>query len=90
MKNLHRQLSKKKILIRKKKCEGFWGFHIVPKEEVFQSVLAKTTILNVQSSKYSTYFYVNYEIVHIILLKIKRGRSSLNTLVCSLKFHICC
>ena len=44
----------------------------------FQSVLEKTTILNVQSSKYSTYFYINYEIVHMILLKIKRGRSCEN------------
>ena len=43
----------------------------------FQSVLVKfRTILNVQSSKYnSTYFNVNYEIVRMILLKIKRGKS---------------
>ena len=42
----------------------------------FQSVLAKRTILNVQSSKYnSTYFNVNYEIVRMILLKIKREKS---------------
>ena len=43
----------------------------------FQSVLAKfKMILNVQSSKYnSTYFNVNYEIVRMILLKIKRNKS---------------
>ena len=43
----------------------------------FQLVLAKfRMILNVQSSKYnSTYFNVNYEIVRMILLKIKRGKS---------------
>ena len=42
----------------------------------FQSVLAKfRTVLNVQSSKYnSTYFNINYEIVRMILLKIKRGK----------------
>ena len=42
----------------------------------FQLVLAKRTILNFQSSKYSsTYFNINYEIVRKILLKIKRGKS---------------
>ena len=43
----------------------------------FQSVLAKfKTILNVQSSKYnSIYFNVNYEIIRMILLKIKRRKS---------------
>ena len=41
-----------------------------------QSVFAKRTTLNVQSSKYIfTYFNVNYEIFRTIVLKTKRGKS---------------
>ena len=40
-----------------------------------QSVFAKRTTLNVQSSKYIfTYFNVNYEIFRMIVLKTKRGK----------------
>ena len=40
-----------------------------------QSVFAKQTTLNVQSSKYIfTYFNVNYEIFRTIVLKTKRGK----------------
>ena len=70
-------LSKKENTYKNKKGVKVFGNSISFQEKKYnyQSVLAKTTILNVQSSKYSTYFYVNYEIVHMILLKIKRGRS---------------
>ena len=71
-------LSKKENTYKNKKGVNIFGNSILFQEKKynFQSVLAKRTILNVQPSKYnSTYFYVNYEIVHMILLKIKRGRS---------------
>ena len=71
-------LSKKENTYKNKKGVNVFGNSISFQEKKynFQSVPAKRTILNVQSSKYnSTYFYVNYEIVHMILLKIKRGRS---------------
>ena len=74
-------LSKKENTYKNKKgVKELFGNSISFQEKKynFQSVLAKkSSILNVQSSKYnSTYFYINYEIVHnMILLKIKRGRS---------------
>ena len=74
-------LSKKEntYIKNKKGVMGLLGNSISfqDKKYNFQSVLAKfRTILNVQSSKYnSTYFNVNYEIVRMILLKIKRGKS---------------
>ena len=71
-------LSKKENIHKNKKGVNIFGNSISFQEKKynFQSVLAKRTILNVQSSKYnSTYFYVNYEIIHMILLKIKRGKS---------------
>ena len=71
-------LSKKENTYKNKKGVKGFGNSISFQEKKynFQSVLENlTTILNVQSFKYSTYFYINYEIVHMILLKIKRSRS---------------
>ena len=72
-------LSKKENINKNKKgVTELFGNSISFQEKKynFQSVLEKRTILNVQSSKYSsTYFNVNYEIVRTILLKIKRGKS---------------
>ena len=72
-------LSKKKNTYKNKKgVTELIGNSILFQEKKYnsQSVLAKRTTLNVQSSKYnSTYFNINYEIVCTILLKIKRGKS---------------
>ena len=72
-------LSKKENTYKNKKgVTELFGNSILFQEKKYNSqlVLAKRTILNVQSSKYnSTYFNVNYEIVRTILLKIKRGKS---------------
>ena len=72
-------LSKKKNTYKNKKVvtELFGNSISFQKKKYnFQLVLAKRTILYVQSSKYnSTYFNVNYETVRTIFLKIKRGKS---------------
>ena len=72
-------LSKKENTYKNKKgVTELFGNSILFQEKKYnsQSVFAKRTTLNVQSSKYnSTYFNVNYEIVRTMLLKIKRGKS---------------
>ena len=72
-------LSKKeKITYKNKKgVTKLFGNSILFQEKKYnsQSVFAKRTTLNVQSSKYIfTYFNVNYEIFCTIVLKTKRGK----------------
>ena len=73
-------LSKKEKFTYKNKkgVTELFGNSILFQEKKYnsQSVLAKRTTLNVQSSKYIfTYFNVNYEIFRTIVLKTKRGKS---------------
>ena len=72
-------LSKKENNYKNKKgVTELFGNSILFQEKKYnsQSVFAKGTTLNVQSSKYIfTYFNVNYEIFRTILLKTKRGKS---------------
>ena len=61
----------------KKGVTELFGNSILFQEKKYnsQSVFAKRTTLNVQSSKYIfTYFNVNYEIFRTIVLKTKRGK----------------
>ena len=61
----------------KKGVTELFGNSILFQEKKYnsQSVFAKQTTLNVQSSKYIfTYFNVNYEIFRTIVLKTKRGK----------------
>ena len=73
-------LSKKEKFTYKNKkgVTELFGNSILFQEKKYnsQSVFAKRTTLNVQSSKYIfTYFNINYEIFHTIVLKTKRGKS---------------
>ena len=73
-------LSKKEKFTYKNKkgVTELFGNSILFQEKKYnsQSVFAKRTTLNVQSSKYIfTYFNVNYEIFRTIVLKTKRGKS---------------
>ena len=72
-------LSKKENIYKNKKgVTEVFGNSILFQEKKYnsQSVFAKRTTLNVQSSKYIfTYFNINYEIFRTILLKTKRGKS---------------
>ena len=73
-------LSKKEKFTYKNKkgVTELFGNSILFQEKKYnsQSVFAKRTTLNVQSSKYIfTYFNVNYEIFRMIVLKTKRGKS---------------
>ena len=72
-------LSKKEKFTYKNKkgVTELFGNSILFQEKKYnsQSVFAKRTTLNVQSSKYIfTYFNVNYEIFRTIVLKTKRGK----------------
>ena len=72
-------LSKKEKFTYKNKkgVTALFGNSILFQEKKYnsQSVFAKRTTLNVQSSKYIfTYFNVNYEIFRTIVLKTKRGK----------------
>ena len=71
-------LSKKENTYKNKKgVTELFGNSILFQEKKYnsQSVFAKRTTLNVQSSKYIfTYFNVNYEIFRTIVLKTKRGK----------------
>ena len=73
-------LSKKEKFTYKNKkgVTELFGNSILFQEKKYnsQSVFAKRTTLNVQSSKYIfTYFNINYEIFRTIVLKTKRGKS---------------
>ena len=73
-------LSKKEKFTYKNKkgVTELFGNSILFQEKKYnsQSVFAKRTTLNVQSSKYIfTYFNLNYEIFRTIVLKTKRGKS---------------
>ena len=61
----------------KKGVTELFGNSILFQEKKYnsQSIFARRTTLNVQSSKYIfTYFNVNYEIFRTIVLKTKRGK----------------
>ena len=73
-------LSKKEKFTYKNKkgVTELFGNSILFQEKKYnsQSVFAKRTTLNVQSSKHIfTYFNVNYKIFRTIVLKTKRGKS---------------